>query len=298
MFSTDRAIEIPRSKLRKTFNAGREYLAGFSAASPHPVKRRVRLLYDVTEYLFGREATILVSTISVSLLLSVFPFIVLLLTFANYFHWTGLREAIFQTFYAFFPISQEFIIRNLRIYTQKVGGLTIVSGLLLAFSGSNFFFAFEAGLDSAYRVVKYRAFVTSQVLGALMTVVFGVVAIVVIAALQLANLWGTRAEVLRAVVSLNLSFVVTFLLLFALYYYLPNRKQDITRVAREAAFATVAWMAGNLIFRLLAPNWALQRIYGPFFISVTLLLWGYLAGYIILGVARLSTDGFFDRRSP
>ncbi len=298
MLQTDPVVEIPRSKLRKRADAGRNYLAGFSADSPNPVKRRLRLLYDVTEYLFGREATILVSTISVSLVLSVFPFIVLLLTFANYFHWTGLRETIFQVFYSFFPISQEFIIRNLRFYTQKFGGLTIVSGLLLAFSGSNFFFAFEAGLDSAYRVVKYRSFVTSQVLGTLMTVVFGALAIVVIAALQLANRWGTRAEVFQAVVSLNLSFAVTFLLLFFLYYYLPNRKQDVGRVAREAFFATLVWMAGNLVFRLLAPSWALQRIYGPFFISVTLLLWGYLAGYIILGVARLSTDGFFDRRSP
>jgi membrane protein len=121
---------------------------------------------------------------------------------------------------------------------------------------------------------------------------------VVIAALQLASRWGTRAEVFRGIVSLNLSFAATFLLLFFLYYYMPNRKQDVGRVAREAFFATLAWMAGNLIFRVLAPSWALQSIYGPFYVSVTLLLWGYLAGYIILGVARLSTDGFFDRRSP
>ncbi len=298
MFQTDQVEETPESKVRKRVRKGRMFLAGFSADSPSALKRRVRLLYDVTEYLFGREATIMISTISVSLVLSVFPFIVLLLTFANYFHWSGLRETIFQAFYAFFPISQEFIIRNLRIYTQKIGGLTIVSGLLLAFSGSNFFFAFEAGLDSAYRVVKYRGFMTSQVLGTVMTVFFGALAMVVIAALQLANRWGTRAEVFRGIVSLNLSFAATFLLLFFLYYYMPNRKQDVGRVAREAFFATLAWMAGNLIFRLLAPSWALQSIYGPFYVSVTLLLWGYLAGYIILGVARLSTDGFFDRRSP
>jgi membrane protein len=251
-------------------------------------------------YVFGREATVLISSISVSFFLSVFPFIVLLLTFANYLHWQALREAVFEALYTFFPISQEFIVRNLRIYTQKFGHITVVSSLLLLWAGSTFFFAFEAGLDSAYRVKRYRHFVFSQLIGTVMTGVYGVLAFVAIVTLNLAHDWGSWLGLFRILLGINISVGLTFVLFFSLYYYLPNRKREARRVLPETLLATVVWIAAHLVFKLLAPSWSLQSIYGPFYISVTLLIWGYLLGCIVLGCARLSADGFFGvlRESP
>ncbi len=251
------------------------------------------MLYDVMIYLFGREATVLISSISFSFLFSVFPFIVLLLTLANYLQWVELREAIFESFYHFFPISQEFIIRNLRIYTQRVGQLTLISVVLLAWAGSVFFFALEAGLDSAYRVPKYRHFVTSQLIGTIMTVTFGVVAFMAIELLEIVERLAAGLDFAAAFVDLNILLTLILILLFQVYYFLPNRKQTVAGVLPESLFASVLWMLSNLIFKLLAASWSLQDIYGPFYISVTLLLWGYISGAIIIGSARLSQDGFF-----
>jgi hypothetical protein len=39
----------------------------------------------------------------------------------------------------------------------------------------------------------------------------------------------------------------------------------------------------------------LEEVYGPFFVSVTFLLWGYTFGSIIAGSALLGANGFFFR---
>jgi membrane protein len=281
-------------RTRRLLGCGRERLAArLTRPTKGPSFVRMRILARTVCYLFGREATVLVSSISFSFFLSVFPFIVLLLTFANYLHWEALREAVFNALYAFFPISQDFIVRNLRIYTQSFGHVTVVSGLLLLWAGSTFFFAFEAGLDSAYRVTCFRHFVFSQLIGTVMTGVYGLLAFVAIVTLNLAHDWTSWAGLFRVLLGINVSVGLTFILFFSLYYYLPNRNRNARQVLPETLLATVVWIAAHMVFRFLAPSWSLQSIYGPFYISVTLLLWGYVLGCVVLGSARLSAEKFF-----
>ena len=58
-------------------------------------------------------------------------------------------------------------------------------------------------------------------------------------------------------------------------------------------FASLVWLAVNEFFRRLAASWSLEVIYGPFFVSITILFWAYATGCILIGFARLSADGFF-----
>ncbi|MBI4444716.1 MAG: YihY/virulence factor BrkB family protein [Acidobacteria bacterium] len=265
---------------------------------------RAKLLYDAWLYVFDRDATILISSISFSFLLSVFPFIVLVLTLASYLGWGELRDTIFEALRSFFPIAQDFIVRNLRIYTLTLGQLHVVSFVLLAWSGAAFFFALEAGLDSAYRVPKYRHFVLSNLLGTAMAIFFGMVSsffIVLLRAEATVSSWVMPLELARSVLAYLFHFILsvalTVLLFFGVYYFLPNRPRSFQKVVPEVLFASVLWMVSNLIFKLLAPSWSLQNIYGPFYISVTLLMWAYLFGCIVLATARLSEAGFFKPRS-
>lgn len=265
------------------------------------VRRRLRLLYEAFRYIFDRDATILISSISFSFLVSVFPFIVFLLTVASYLRLQELRDAIFQAFYYFFPISQTFIIQNLRIYTQNVSQLHLISLLLLAGSGAAFFFSLEAGFDSAYRARKYRHFLMSNVLGTVMTLIFGVFSFLSIVLLRAQMTVSQRAisiQIVRTVVDylaqFMLALALTVVLFFTLFYMLPNRQRNARRALPEVVFASALWIVSNLVFKYLAPTFELRSIYGPFYVSVTLLLWAYLFGCILLGTARLSADGFFE----
>ncbi len=268
-----------------------------------PKRGRLRNLWDASVYLGGREATLLLSAIAFSFMVSIFPFIVLLLTLSHYLNWKELRETIFDAFYVFFPISQDFIIRNLKIYTESVGGLHIVSFLLLAWGVSAFFFSLEAGLDSAYRVPNYRKFSRSQVLGTLMAIGFGAGVFAFIALFRAIHVLSARWVTLspREVAwidffsSTALAFVLTLLTFLVIYRWLPNRPRTIRQVFPETLAATVTWLAGNAAFRASLPLWSLKDIYGPFHVSITLLFWAFSSAMLVLFFARIAEDGFFRR---
>lgn len=264
-------------------------------------KGRWGTLLGAFTYLAGREATLLISGIAFSFMVSVFPFIVLLLTLSRYLRWNELRETIFDVFHTFFPVSQDFIIRNLRIYTQNPGGFHLFSFLLLAWGVSAFFFSLEAGLDSAYRVPSYRKFIRSQVLGTLMAIGFGVGVFSCIALFRAVQVGSRRWVDPRAlegvpidrISAVAMAVAVTMLTFLAIFRYLPNRRQGFRRVWPEAVAAGAVWVLGNIGFRSLVPLWPLKDIYGPFFISITLLFWAYGTAAVILFFARLAADGFF-----
>ena len=103
------------------------------------------------------------------------------------------------------------------------------------------------------------------------------------------------AGIFRPLLEWVLSVFLTLALFGILYYFLPNRKRPLSAIQGEAIYATAVWTLTHQIFKLLAPSWSLHKIYGPFYISMTLLLWAYASGCILLSRARLSADGFFER---
>ncbi|HLU99909.1 MAG TPA: YihY/virulence factor BrkB family protein [Acidobacteriota bacterium] len=265
----------------------------------YPIRGRVRIVTDTLLYLFGRDGTILISSIAFSFFFSVFPIIVLLLTAASYLGLPELRDSIFQALSNFFPIAQDFIIKNLDIYTREAGQMQVVSLLLIAWSGSTLFFALEAGLDSAYRIREYRNFVFSQALGTGLTIVSGVFVLLTI--LLLGTVEGylrVTDSLAETTIGLAVSYGLALILFFTIYYYLPNRPRKLTRVLVETNFSVICWLIINGVFQRYASSWSLQEIYGPFYVSMTLLLWAYASGCVLLGTARLSADGFFGSQSP
>lgn len=81
--------------------------------------------------------------------------------------------------------------------------------------------------------------------------------------------------------------------LLCAFRWLPNHERGLGVIVPEALFATALLLVADLVFRWLAPDLGLEEVYGPFAISVTILLWGYTFGNIIVGAARLGANGFF-----
>jgi membrane protein len=266
--------------------------------------RRSGAFVGALVYLFGRDSTILICAFGFAFLMSMFPFLVLLLTLVSYLPWPEFRETIFEGLHFFFPVSQEWVVRNLGIYLVELGALQVVSFVLLAWAGSAFFFALEAALESAYRVANPRNFVGSQALGTLLTFGFGILVFLGVALLRLlvgvaeaSALVDAPSEVIFRWVLAILAFVLVLGLIVAAFYWLPNREVQLRRILPEALLATVLIVYGNWLFRLRAPDMGLQEVYGPFYISVTILLWAYILGCIVVGSARLGANGFFDARN-
>ncbi len=265
--------------------------------SPGSVLRWVRIFIEALCYVFGREGTGLVSAITFNFFLSVFPIIVLLLSVAGYLGLAWLRDSVFEALGAFFPISQDFIVRNLRIYTRRLGEPQLVSLALIAWTGSAFFFSLEAALYSALRLGRRRRFVSSQLLGIGMALWAGILILLCILLLGWAD-QGLQSMAdmpgwVYAALGYGLSYLLAFLLFGHVYLLLPSDRQPLFRVLATSMVASLAWLGVNEFFRRLSASWSLEAIYGPFFVSITILFWAYATGCILVGFARLSADGFF-----
>lgn len=252
-------------------------------------------------WLFCRDATLLIFAFTFAFLLSIFPLIVLLISVTGQLPLEGFRDTLFRALEHFFPISQEWIVRNLGLYVQEVGMFQAISLVLLAWAGSGLFFALEAALESAYRVALPRNFVGSQIRGTALVLALGALALLAAAVLHWTVLLavyvfpaGFPEPVIFLLSYYVLAFVVVLCLMCSAFYVLPNHDVPFRRILPEAIFATVLVLGADWVFRWLAPEMRLQEVYGPFYVSVTILLWGYTFGCIIVGSARLGANGFFS----
>ena len=251
-------------------------------------------------WLFCRESTLLVFSFTFAFLLSIFPLIVLLISLTSAVPSEAFQETLFEALRHFFPVSQDWIVRNLQIYLQEIGIHQVISLVLLAWAGSALFFALEAALESAYRVRLPRNFVGSQIRGTVLVLALGLLtllaAVVLHGAVWLAERFLANAVTTAHVFTLTyyaIMFVVTFCLLCCAFHWLPNRDVPLRRILPEAVFAACLMIVADLVFRWVAPELGLEEVYGPFYVSITILLWGYTFGCIIVGTARLGANGFF-----
>ncbi len=251
-------------------------------------------------WLFCRESTLLVFSFTFAFLLSIFPLIVLLISLTAAFPSEPFQETLFEALRHFFPVSQDWIVRNLQIYLAEIGVHQVISLVLLAWAGSGLFFALEAALESAYRVRLPRNFVGSQIRGTALVLALGLLvllaATVLHGAVWLAERFLANAVSTERVFTLTyygITFMVTVCLLTCAFHWLPNRNVPMRRILPEAFFAACLIIVADLVFRWVAPHLELEEVYGPFYVSVTILLWGYTFGCIIVGSARLGANGFF-----
>ena len=251
-------------------------------------------------WLFCRESTLLVFSFTFAFLLSIFPLIVLLISLTSAVPSEAFQETLFEALRHFFPVSQDWIVRNLQIYLQEIGIHRVISLVLLAWAGSALFFALEAALESAYRVRLPRNFVGSQIRGTALVLALGLLTLIAAVVLHglvwlaerfLANAIGTAY--VFTLTYYAIMFLVTFCLLSCAFHWLPNRNVPLRRILPESFFAACLIIVADLVFRWVAPELGLEEVYGPFYVSITILLWGYTFGCIIVGSARLGANGFF-----
>jgi membrane protein len=82
--------------------------------------------------------------------------------------------------------------------------------------------------------------------------------------------------------------VAGILLFFSIYWLLPNRKLPARPVLRVAVVTGLLWVAAKYLFIALLPRLDLPALYGPFSISVGLLLWAYVTGLLLFAGAQFS----------
>jgi YihY family inner membrane protein len=262
-------------------------------------KRAWAFFYPTVDYLFTIESHVYAMAIAASVLLGFFPFMVLILSLSqNVFGWTGAVEAIFVGLRDVLPNDPglvEFVERNLRAAVDSRGHAELISIPLLLYSSNGIFMPLEVAFNRMWGFPRHRSYWRNQLMSFCLTLACGVLALTA-AVLTSANttaifpllerfspLRGTVMLVLLKMAAIPFS-VVIFLLVF---WMLPNGHVRVREVAPTAiGLAIMIELAKNL-YVWTWPLLGFRRAYGPFFISVTLLVWGFFAAMLVLGGAEI-----------
>ena len=277
-------------------------------SAPVVVKRMGRRIWPAIADLASNEVYVLASAIAFNALLSFFPFVILLLVLCrNVLQWPDGYEAVLRLLREdYLPISQDFIVKNLRSVTvNNFGEAAAFSLAALAFTSSGLFAPIEMALNRAWGVTKHRSLVRGRVIALALVVGCGALALVSVYitaySQELLRGWlGGFAEwapvrVLSAIALRILIFPVTVSIFFLVYYVLPNRRIYVREVLPVAIFTGFLWEVTKYLFIWLAPRLGFEDVYGPFYVTVRLVTWAYISASILLLGANLSSR---DLRAP
>ena len=187
------------------------------------------------------------------------------------------------------------------VYAQNAPGLMSVGALLAVWAGSNVFSALIDALNSAYDVVDTRPWWRKKLIAVASVLVIGLVillsTVLILGGDQLTS-WLADSLDLPGALRTALGYIqipVGFALLVTIaalsYYFLPNLRQSKRQVLVGAVFATLAWTAVTLGFRVYVSNFAdYNATYGAIGGVIVLLTWMYFSMLVFLIGGEINSE--------
>ena len=251
-------------------------------------------------YWMETEVHVYAFSIAANVLLAFYPFLIVMVSLCRYtLKWRGAEQAILQALNDFFPgVVGEFVGRNLLVTVADRGALQIVSLILLFIAANGIFEPLEVALNRAWGITKNRSYFRNQLVS------LGLIFIVGALALFSAVLTGANQDLavtlsagnpaiatfVRLVVFKLVALSVSMLVLFLVYWLLPNRRLPARRILPVTIAVGLALEALKYVNLLTLPWFyeKLTREYGVFRNSVAIVLWSFLAAMIVLAGAEWS----------
>jgi membrane protein len=260
-------------------------------------KRVFIQLRPTLRYLMETEVHVYSFSIAANVLLSFFPFLLVMVSVCRYvLHWHAGERAIYLGLSDYFPGAVgEFIRYNLSVTARPIRWVSI---LMLLFTANGIFEPLEVALNRAWHVTKNRSFFRNQLvsLGLIFTCGGLALSSITLTALNRdfwSNLSGPAIIVPAFVdVAFFKMAAVPFmvLMLFLIYWLLPNRKVPPLQVIPVAA---VVGLTLEIMKYVNLWTWPylrskLSNEVGPFVYSVSIVFWSFFASMIVLAGAEWS----------
>jgi membrane protein len=258
-------------------------------------------------YLLDSEVHTYAFSVAANSIISFIPFIVLLYTLSrSVFHSAMMVTVVGDMVHYFLPANQDFFAQSLLAEAPR-HGVQILSLVMILVSCTGIFLPLEVALNQAWGVSKSRNYLHNQLVAfglAGLMVALALVSILVNAGEQwlLTFLFFHHTDnfVFNWISLLWLALstgVASIMFFFAIYWFLPNRKVPWRPVLRTSVWTGIIWLAAKYLFMAILPHLDLQKLYGPFYVSVGLLFWGYASGLILFAGAQFSVARWGDKKS-
>lgn len=254
-------------------------------------------------YMARTEVHTYAFSVAANAILSLFPFIVLLLTLCRrVFHSRAMEQVVGDMMHGFLPVGQDFVMRNMQLLAHPRKGVQFFSLIMLLISSTGVFLPLEVALNSVWGVAKNRSYLRNQVVSLGLAFAVGVLALSSVAftsgsktVLAFAFFGHTEnvaynfaAQWFMKICGIGLSI----LLFFLIYWILPNRKVPARAVIPTALVVGLLWELAKYLYVRALPWLDFQSVYGPFYISVGLMMWAFLSGLLVLAGAHVSATRY------
>jgi YihY family inner membrane protein len=298
----DLAMSHESSKDSTVAPAGEERVSsGLVASNAVPVGESGtwEQIKALAHYMSKTEVHTYAFSVAAQVILSLFPFIVLLLTIAQrVFHSTKLVDVVTQMMTNFLPNNQDFVMRNMRVLAFAHTQTKVFSVVMLLVTTTGVFLPLEVALNSVWGVTENRSYIRNQIVS------LGLAASVGVLAMASVGLSAAQHAVLDAVFfghTNNLAYsllgngflkicavIASIGLFFLIYWILPNRKVPAGAVLPTAIVMGILWEVAKYLYILALPHLDFRSVYGPFEVSVGLIMWAFISGLLLLAGAYVS----------
>lgn len=250
-------------------------------------------------YMTKTEVHTYAFSVAAQVILSLFPFIVMLLTITErVFHSDKMSDMVTEMMENFLPNNQAFVMRNMRALAFAHTQTKILSLLMLFITITGVFLPLEVALNSVWGVAKNRNYLHNQLVSVGLGI--GVAALAMISVVLSASqrtvlgfiFFGHTDNIVFTLIGKFFLQIFAFIssigLFFLIYWGLPNRKIPARAVLPTAIVVGILWTAAKYIYILALPHLDFHAVYGPFEVSVSLMMWAFLSGLLLLAGAYVS----------
>jgi membrane protein len=250
-------------------------------------------------YLAQSEVHTYAFSVAANCILSLFPFIVMTWTVERrLFHSPAMEAVLGDMLRYFLPAHQDFVVKNMGLLAHARGKVQIISIITLLISSTGVFLPLEVALNRVWGVVANRSYLVNQLISLGLAVAVGLLVLLSIAftaaqnhVLSILFLNHTEGIVFRVLGGLVLRFsaaLFSIAIFFLIYWLLPNRKLPVGAVLPTAIVTGLLWELAKDLYVFVLPYMDLESAYGPFSVSVSLMIWAFLTGLVLLAGAHMS----------
>src|SRR5512146_43556 len=278
---------------------------GASAHSALPGQARSswkRHLLPTLRYLMRTDVHTFAFSVAATAILSFFPFVVLLMTLTRLvFHSHLMYNVVLQLLRDYLPAGQDFVIRNLNALVSARNRVQLVSLVILLITSTGVFVPLEVHLNRVWGFPKNRSYLGNQLISLGLAFACGCLALLSIfltagnqQLLEFMFLGHSGNFVFHGAAFLvmkTFSIAASIAIFFLIYWVLPNGRVPAQAVLPAAVMTGLASEVLKYAYILALPRLNFQEAYGPFSISVTLMIWAFLMGLLLLAGAYLSASG-------
>jgi YihY family inner membrane protein len=257
----------------------------------------------LARYMVQTEVHTYAFSVAANVILSLFPFIVMMLTVSRQvFHSQAMQTVVGEMMSTFLPSNQDFIMRNMQLLAHPHKSTQVYSIVMLLISSTGVFLPLEVALNGVWGVRKNRSYVHNQIVSLGLAFGVGVLAMTSVALTAgqktfltwiffghtdnfvFTFLYGGMLRILAVLVSISIFFLI--------YWILPNRKVPARAVLPTAIVIGLLWEGAKYLYVLALPRLDFQAVYGPFYVSVGLMIWAFLSGLLLLAGAHFSATRY------